>query len=334
MEIKDIVGLSQPLTKLIEVVSCGIGHITKPYFIRKTADAKAYEIERIAKAIEQNNAAFKQIEYDDTKIKLLQQKENLSDEAMQSYKELADRATQRVAYRETKRQINVENTIAQAAEELSKDQKVSKEPLNEDWINRYFNIIEDISSEEMQNLWGKILAGEIRHPSTYSLRTLDVLRNISSFEAEVFCRIAAFALSSGDKAFIMYEEAFLENELGIKFTDLLLLKDLGLMFPTELEFSFSPCEKETISHLIWGKLIIVVRRDNNTPKIPIQAAVFTQTGKELLNLVEKPMNELYLKKLGTKLKINNDVHVFYGYILSVAGDSIHHTDLIEITCTE
>lgn len=331
MEIKDIVGLSQPLSKLIEVVSSGIGNISKPYLIRKTADAKAYELEIIAKAIEQNNTALKQIEYDDAKIKLILQKENISDKAVQEYKALADRASQRTQYREYKKQINVEKTVSQAAEELATDKEVPNEILNEDWINRYFNIIEDISSEEMQNLWGKILAGEIRHPRTYSLRTLDILRNITPPEAEIFCNVAAFALISNDKAFIMHEKAFLENEMGIKFTDLLLLKDLGLLFPNELEFSFAPCDKETTSHLIWGDTIIVAKRSNSTPKIPIEVTLFTQTGKELLTLAKKPLNEPYLKKIGAKIKINADVKVFYGKILGRAGDSIHHTDLIEIT---
>jgi len=41
MEIKDLFGLSKPLTKLIKVVSQGVGALSKPYLIRKTADAKA-----------------------------------------------------------------------------------------------------------------------------------------------------------------------------------------------------------------------------------------------------------------------------------------------------
>lgn len=49
-EIKDLGGLSQPLTKLIEVVSLGIGAHFRPGAIRSTADAKAYEIEAMARA--------------------------------------------------------------------------------------------------------------------------------------------------------------------------------------------------------------------------------------------------------------------------------------------
>ena len=51
MEITDLAGLSEPLKRLIEVISSGIGNVYKPYLIRKTADAKAYEIKVIANAI-------------------------------------------------------------------------------------------------------------------------------------------------------------------------------------------------------------------------------------------------------------------------------------------
>ena len=58
MEIKDLIGLSEPITKLIETVSLGIGGMYRPlgtmlnanaesYKIRKIADAKTYEINKL-----------------------------------------------------------------------------------------------------------------------------------------------------------------------------------------------------------------------------------------------------------------------------------------------
>lgn len=51
MEITDLAGLSEPLKRLIEVISGGIGNVSKPYLIKKTADAKAYEIKVISDAM-------------------------------------------------------------------------------------------------------------------------------------------------------------------------------------------------------------------------------------------------------------------------------------------
>lgn len=55
MDIKDLTGLSKPLIKLVEVISQGIGAISKPYLIKKTADAKAYEIKKIAETIKEHH---------------------------------------------------------------------------------------------------------------------------------------------------------------------------------------------------------------------------------------------------------------------------------------
>jgi hypothetical protein len=53
MQIKDLVGLSKPLTRLIEVVSQGVGAVGTPYLIKRTADARAHEIKVIGDALKQ-----------------------------------------------------------------------------------------------------------------------------------------------------------------------------------------------------------------------------------------------------------------------------------------
>lgn len=285
MEIKDLAGLSEPLTKLIEVVSKGMGQIALPFQIRRVANAKAYEIEKISKVLETNRKSLKFLEYDREKVKLICEQEQLPQETAQKYIELTERLSNRLLHKGIKRQINIENTIYNAAEELAHEENVSSESVDEDWITRFFNTVEDVNNEQMQNLWGRILSGEIKRPTTYSLRTLDILRNILPPEAEMFCKVGEFAISSGDKYFILQDQQYLEKELNIKFTDLLLLRDLGLLFANDLEFSFNPSSQDEISHLIYGNTIIVLKRDADTPKIPLDATIFTQTGRELLNLI-------------------------------------------------
>jgi hypothetical protein len=49
-EVKDLAGLAQPLTKLIEVVSDAIGSAYRPKAVEREADAKAYEFKALARA--------------------------------------------------------------------------------------------------------------------------------------------------------------------------------------------------------------------------------------------------------------------------------------------
>ena len=51
MEIKDLVGLSEPLTKLIDVVSKGCGKVAAPYLIRAKAKAEADRIRIVSEAL-------------------------------------------------------------------------------------------------------------------------------------------------------------------------------------------------------------------------------------------------------------------------------------------
>jgi hypothetical protein len=62
MEIKDLAGLSDPLKKLIEVISTGVGALSKPYLVRKTADAKAYEIKIIAQASKITSTIYRKLD--------------------------------------------------------------------------------------------------------------------------------------------------------------------------------------------------------------------------------------------------------------------------------
>ncbi len=57
MDIKDLVGLSAPLERLIEVVASGLGKVYEPYYIRKTAAAKADEIRLLAAAANESRQA-------------------------------------------------------------------------------------------------------------------------------------------------------------------------------------------------------------------------------------------------------------------------------------
>jgi hypothetical protein len=50
MEIKDVAGLGQPLTKLLDVIEKGVGKIYEPTHLRRMALAKADEIKLLEQA--------------------------------------------------------------------------------------------------------------------------------------------------------------------------------------------------------------------------------------------------------------------------------------------
>ena len=334
MEIKDILGVGKilPIDKLIEVITSATGRISKSYFDRKDVDTKAYEIKKIAEAkavemtimsnaIKENLQITGGIEYKENNISISPPKELSNNTAFLDIP-LEDRTRNRIDYREAKKQLNIENVTAYASEELKNETSVTDEPLDEDWKTRFFNIAEDISNDEMQSLWGRILAGEIKQPKSYSLRTLELLKNLTKNEAEVFTKFAQLRIIAGDKSLIYNQDngSFLESEFGITFSDRLLLTELGLIASeNNLEFSFIETNQNKMNNILnYGKKGIVLFRSENTPRQPIKVLIFTKTGNELANLIQQIPNEAYIKKICSSFKHPN-VKIKY-------GDIVHYSD--------
>ncbi len=104
--------------------------------------------------------------------------------------------------------------VARLADEFIKED--SSKPINEefdiDWFMRFFDAVGNISNEELQLLWGRVLAGEVSNPGLCSLRTLDLIRNLSKSEARSFEALSRLVLVSGDSQFIFPTGFYDENQ--------------------------------------------------------------------------------------------------------------------------
>lgn len=318
MEIKDLTGLSEPLKKLIEVVSQGIGALSKPYLIRKNADAKAYEIKVISEAIKDNQQDLGKIVFDQTKLSLM----SLDSSSIKQELPIDQRAQQRLDYQEQNRQRNIENITQKAAENLKSEKKVSEEPVDKDWTTRFFNYAEDISNEEMQELWGRVLAGEIKKPKSYSLRTLDLLRNLSKDEAETFLKFASLAIQTTGTSFILNfkSEKLLEEKYGLNFKDRLLMEELGFLTANDIQFKLLATGAQKVQMIfIIGSICVVHEKLQNKPEQQLQVLVFTKIGQELLKLVRTKPELDYIQLLASKINRKNG-SVKYAEILETLDD--------------
>ncbi|MCW2119864.1 DUF2806 domain-containing protein [Flavobacterium sp. 7A] len=292
----------KPIEKLIDVISQGIGTLYKPRSIRKEAEAEAYKIVIIEKAKANALAEGKLIDL-----------------------ELYENIQERIIHQETRKQLNIDNIAQIAANQLNQEEEVSNENVENDWTTRFFNIAEDISDEEMQNLWGRILAGEIKQPKSFSLRTLELLKNLSKEEAEIFTKFSNLKLVVGNTSMVFNQDngKFLEDEFGIKFTDRLLLTELGLLSSeNNLEFSFYATEQNNRMDVIeYGNKAIVLNRPENTPKQAIQVLVFTKAGIELSKLIEQETNVNYIKKICPNF-VQQNVKIEYGDLVKLPNGQV------------
>ncbi|MBB6005061.1 DUF2806 domain-containing protein [Arcicella rosea] len=346
MQLNDILGLGKvlPIDKLIDIVSNSVGKISKSYFDKKDIDTRAYEIEKLAEArakemkimataVKENFQITGGIDYKDEKIAITSPKE-LPIQIPQSIlnnSPLEERTADRIKFQEAKKQLNVENVTAFAAEELKNGEPVTDEPLDEDWITRFFRIAEDISNEEMQALWGKILAGEIKQPKSYSLRTLELIRNLSKREADTFMKVANFAIKSGNANYIFKgnNDDKLSNDYNVNYMDIALLTEIGLIQPGDfVNHQFIQQTSDSQRILIAGNIAIFVNVKANTPSIKMPVNVFSSSGNELLQLIKPTPPFDYLTYYANSIK-NENVEVKYAHIFAWEGNSIMHSQPLQ-----
>lgn len=329
MEIKDLAGLSGPLTKLVEVIASGVGGVSRPFLTRKNADAKAYEIRKIAEAFNDSRQLLGTVSYENEGLSIATGNQT---EIVTPERTIEDRIRDRIAFQEIKKQINLEQISQHAAEEMRDKEQVSEEKVDEDWISRFFKIAEDISSEEMQVLWGKVLAGEVSKPRSYSLRTIETLKNLTKSDAQLFAKVAQAAMWCNGKSLILNPDQnceYIETEFGITFVNVLRLKELGLILPSSLSFTLTATgEQKTQTVFIYGDTCILVERDSGVPAQPLTIDAYSDIGQELLPLINVKAKVNYIRKLSSLLK-REGVVVRYAEILSREGDNLKHGVLSE-----
>lgn len=182
--------------------------------------------------------------------------------------------------KETPKRENREKVAEKAQTIHIEGEKDEDKTIDTDWLNRFFGIVEDVSDEDMQDIWARILAGENKHPSSYSLRTLDVLRNMSKEEAKLFVDCTKY-LCLGDKLLI-------EDDYGLSLDEQLLLTDIGLISNEDLQNTITVNPKGTMNIVVnKNHLLVFTNPTDNKKEIKIKDRQLTRVGKELLNLIDE-----------------------------------------------
>ena len=272
MEIKDLVGLSEPLTKLVDVIASGCKWIAEPYQIKRIADANAY-------------------------ASSVQSKEDFKQGLRNSLLEYTQRSM--LSVRENRQIENLVNIINYAGQELQAIDKINDTPVSPEWSSRFFDYAQNIYEEEAQTIWAKILAQETATPGKFFKRTLNILYNIEPFEAKWFAKLCQFVL----------EDTFVHIDIiKYKYFELNKLQsmiDCGLLNAQKTAISFdksadtikfkSCCLKKDISQL-------------QSINIPMNGLLLTDAGYQLYNITQVSSNLEFVKRIQEQLKNNYDLN--------------------------
>ena len=184
MENMDPNALVRALGKLLDYTASGIGAVAGPMLAPWQArrEAAALQIAAQGEANALRIIAAAQAEARDALVS------TASD--VRGEIDIAKNVRQRIQFQEDKRHRNIGAVVGLTAELLGEHEVPNQEP-DHDWTARFFNYIQDVSSEEMQLLWAKVLAGQIEQPGNASIRSLSILRNLDQTTAKLFQKLCS-----------------------------------------------------------------------------------------------------------------------------------------------
>ena len=276
--------------KLVEFVASGLGAVA-PHFLRtRTGIVSATKM--IGNA---TNSAIKKFRNDETS--------NVS-ESEHSLGAIAESAEK---FQSEKRMANMQSIIGQAIEQMP--ERVPDTPVDHDWTARFFDNAKDVSDEEMQKLWVKLLAGEVERPGSASLRTLSILREMTQKEAELFARAVNYIfVGSGTAAWMFRADTGVKAFPDISVDELYSLLEAGLIRPGQ-QSRFSIPSPDGYCYLFYAgkKILRLEAKEFNIP-----AHDFSISGTQLAKCIEPTINAEYLQQVA------DYIHAKTGHAVEVA----------------
>jgi hypothetical protein len=320
------------LARLWETIeNSGVG-LVRPWQLKRVGMAETQVASQRMLAIA---AAEKQIEKlrqsDPRKVELLPAAANQSDGASSAKIEPAldvEFLTRSFTASQTKeflrKEVNIEKAIAHAEGLIQSDAgEPSEQAVDIDWFFRWREYAGGVTSEALQQLWGNVLAGELKAPGSFAYRTLDFLRNLTQEEARLIERLAAVVIEDMK---LVHGRTFLQSKADSCVTspfhdgELMMLEELGILtgIPT-LGFMDEQKPFHSLSgeytHLLAckGRGILAI---TDSPEKVTQLGFYrvTKLGINVLKLVQATPDEEHLLSVGYWL-IQNGFKVKIGSVI-------------------
>jgi hypothetical protein len=197
--------------------------------------------------------------------------------------EVVQRAAHALLSKELRHQTNREAIARKALENLSEDPGETSK-VEDDWLNVFERYAEDASSERLQDLWGRILAGQLRRPTSFSLQTLRFVSELDEHMVSLFEKRSVRVIDAD----------FIANppKQGDEFTELIQLEDFGIVVGTTGNLSKTLSageEKDPPQTGRWDfkfknhQIIIILQAPL---KMTLASVLLTRVGREIYSITK------------------------------------------------
>ena len=207
--------------------------------------------------------------------------------------------TEQIVSKQKNREHIAKNAIIEL-EDIIETGLPEKEPSKE-FKDTFFRYAENISTEEAQKLWGKLLAGEIRNPGSFCPMTMSILSKMSIEHAEIF-RTLCHCTPDDDPFTYVYFNS--ENKLIPNGYAASILESYGLI---KMDGYIYRDEDMTLSY---GKYKIIIKSIKNKKIVTDVCTPFAYELRQLVtidsNLIDKIFPEI-VKNLRTQRHLDIEI---------------------------
>jgi hypothetical protein len=201
-------------------------------------------------------------------------------------------------------QINVAQTIVLTEQLLSGDaSEPSDRSIDGDWLYRWRDCAAQVSTEELQSLWAKVLAGEVKAPGAYSLRTLDFLKNLSRAEAEEIQLLCPYVVNG--QFILTYGDMATGPEISIEYP--MRMQELGLIsgaggLGLSVSWKSNVVGKMSQQVLQMNGYMVFARTAGHDKPLTLGMYRVTPLGMQVLSLNPVAANESYVRAVAQAVK--------------------------------
>lgn len=242
------------------------------------------------------------------RVKLIEKSYNEIVAQMQFGPEYARAAVKKFGQRVVREQINLDRIAEKAAATITESEahqldgeEQSQAQLSDDWLNIFEKEAAQKSTEEMQEMFAKVLAGEVTKPSTYSIKSVRLLGSMDQQTANLFKRfcsmcitlrvqdhiidarvpsLGANAASNGLQKFgLTFDSLNHLQEYGLIISDYNSWMDYSQSFGSPTQPVMLPFE---FGNELWGLVKMEGFQGN---ELKVHGVGLTRSGKELMKVV-------------------------------------------------
>ena len=231
-------------------------------------------------------------------------------------------AVKKFGERIVREQINIDNVVKIAANQIRQDATGSIESesgkttetaeISDDWLNNFEKEASQKSTEEMQFLFGRILAGEIQQPSSFSIKTVKLVGELDSRVAKLFQTLCSLSITvqSSENTFDVRVASLggaaganALKSYGLGFEQLNVLQEFGLIIPdynSYMDYGATIAnEKREVpvpflhNKQKWG----LIPSTGSSSPLRVHGVALSVAGKELMKIVDMQPNDTYTAAL-------------------------------------